>query len=38
MNMKKTMTTTLFGLCLLLAACSQDDMRTTRTTTAPCAK
>ena len=26
MNMKKTMTTTLFGLCLLLAACSQDDM------------
>ena len=26
MNMKKIMTTTLFGLCLLLAACSQDDM------------
>ena len=26
MNMKKTMTTTLFGLCLLLAACSRDDM------------
>ena len=26
MNMKKIMTTTLFGLCLLLAACSQDDI------------